>query len=350
MPDFSWMAKEDELSPAALTVRAQALSPNDNGTLLWDTYFPRKDVDSTSLHEIATLDFRPVADRREWNQRGRYIPVLTPPMRDMKMVPIEAYFRLEEEEIQKLTERTLGNEALFRRLIGASVPERSDALAQADYRRLELDAMTAWAAGTITQKNPQNGGTYSASFGFDAGRYQVAGTAWNDASVNAYTELLAWLRDGMDAVGSVAGVLLRYATVAAIVEDAPTGALGVALTQAQVQDRISQELGQAFQFRIVEESVDTFTDGGVAYTRQKIWPAQKVALVPAGVSVGNAAFAPVARAMELSQQVPAAKIDIRGVTIYHEIGNGGRELTVEGQVNAMPIPDEGKIWIMDAGV
>jgi hypothetical protein len=36
-----------------------------------------KNVDSVDLDDVTTLDYRPASDRREWNQRGRLIPVKT---------------------------------------------------------------------------------------------------------------------------------------------------------------------------------------------------------------------------------------------------------------------------------
>lgn len=352
--DFTWLAKEDELSSAALTVRAQTISPNDQDRLLWDAFFPRRNVDSTKLSEISTLDFRPVADRREWNQRGRAVPLKTPPRRDLEMVPVESYFTIDEEELQKLAERSLSTNAeIFRRIIGARIPDRTDELVRADYRRLEIDCMTAWALGQIVAKNPQDGTTQTVSFGFDAGRYQTAGTAWSDGGVNAYDEFLAWAEDGVDSIGPIRGVTMRLATFKAIQADAPNqipGTTGITPTRAQVEQRVSDDLGVPFRFFIVENSLDVFNDGGTAYTRTKVWPAQRVALVPAGNAVGYAAFAPVYRAMELARQVPGAGIDIRGVTVYHDAANAGRELTVEAQLNAMPVPDEQKMWLINAGV
>jgi hypothetical protein len=38
-------------------------------------FFPRRDVDSIDLDDVTTIDYRPASDRREWNQRGRLIPV-----------------------------------------------------------------------------------------------------------------------------------------------------------------------------------------------------------------------------------------------------------------------------------
>lgn len=349
--DFTWIAEEQTLTSAALTVRAQAISPNDEGRLLWDAFFPRVDVDSIKLDEILTLDFRPVADRREWNARGRLVTTPTPQMREMEIVPIESYFNVGEREIQALVERNLNaNREVYRRIIGASIPARVDSLVSADYRRIEIDAMTAWALGTITQRNPQTGATFAASFGFSSGRYQTAGTAWSNSGLNAYEEFLAWLEDGVDAVGSVSGAVMRLATFKAIQADAPQGIQALRLTRAGVQERLSDELGTPFTFYIVEESHDIYTSGGTEVSRTKAWPANRIALVPDGEVVGSTAFAPVARAAEADTNAPDAGIDVRGVTVYREVSGGGRQLTVEAQVNAMPIPDEQRCWVINAGV
>jgi hypothetical protein len=350
MADFTWMAQVEELAPAALTVRAQTLSPNDNGRLLWDVFFPPVKVDSVNLQDITTLDDRPAADRREWGARGRLIPVLTPAQRKLRMVPIEAYDKINELEMQTLMEGAFGNNQIVQEQIGVRIPDRTDRLAMACYRRLELDAMQAWATGTIVQRNPQNASqTFTASFGFSSSRLQTAGTAWN-AAASAYDEFVAWYEDGIEAVGPGEGAVMRLATLREILADAPDLPNGVKMTRAQLADRVSQDIGQPFQFFIIENSLDVFDDGGTAVTRTKVWPAEQVAFVPAGKEVGRAAFAPVVRAMELSQQVPEASIDVQGVTIYHDSGNGGRELEIDAQLNAIPIPDESKEFVIDAGV
>jgi len=350
MSTFSWIQSESTLSPVALTVRAQTISPNDNGTLTWDRFFPRRNVDSVDLRDITTLDRRPAADRREWNARGRYIPVLTPAQREMSMVPIEAYDKIEEKELQRLAEQTRGNTDIFRNVIGVSIPERTDTLVSADYRRLEIDAMTAWSLGYIRQYNPQRGDFFQASFGFAASRMTTAATAWNDAGVNAYDLFVAWLLDGVDLIGPIDGAMMRRATLNAILADAPNLPNQVKMNMSQLADRVQADFGFAFQFVVNESSIDVFDDGGTAVTRAKVWPAARVAAIPAGGMVGVTAFAPVRRAMELSNQVPGAGIDVNGVTVYHEEANGGRELTLEAQLNAMPIPDEQKVYVINAGV
>lgn len=351
MGDFTWLNEVEDLSSAALTVRAQTLSPNDNGALIWDVFFPRVNVDSVDLNDIVTLDDRAVADRREWNAKGRFIPVLTPEQRKMSIVPIEAYDVIGEREQQKLREGAFGNQTIFMDQIMVRLPDRADRLALADYRRLEIDAMAAWANGAIVQRNPQDASkTFTASFGFDAARIATAGTAWNDSGVNAFDEFLAWLEDGVDYVGPIEGAVMRLATLKAILADAPDLPNGVKMTRAQLADRVEQDLGSPFTFFVIENSLDVFTDGGTATTRTKIWPTGKVAAVPAGRMVGRTAFAPVVRAMELSEQVPDAGIDVRGVTVYHDAQNAGKILNIEAQLNAMPIPDENKVFVIAAGV
>jgi hypothetical protein len=353
MSTFSWLGAIEELSPTALTVRAQTISPNDNGALLWDIFMPRRDVDSVELEDVTTLDYRPAADRREWNGRGRYIPVKTPDTRTVSVVPIEAYDKIDEYEMQRLNERALGNSGVIQRLIGTSLPARVDRLAESVYRRLELDFVKAWTDGQIVQRNPQNGATYTASFGLSATRLTTALTAWNDGGVNAYDLFLTWYNNALDLAGPGEGVMLRQATFNAIQADAPNVYTGTAvprLTRRDLEARIQDETGAAFRFYINENSVDVFDDGGTAITRTKVWPAQHVAYIPAGRRVGNTAFAPVVRAMDMSAAGGAASVDVRGLTVFYDAAGAGRDLTIEAQANAVPVPDEQKVVVIDAGV
>ena len=69
---------------AELTVLAQAVNPFDTGKLLWDVFFPRKNVTSIKLQNMSLPAItRYTADRREWNARGRYIPYTTPSMAEL---------------------------------------------------------------------------------------------------------------------------------------------------------------------------------------------------------------------------------------------------------------------------
>lgn len=350
MSSFAWTQTIEELSPAALTVLAQAISPNDNGMLKWDVFFPRESVESVDLDDVTTLDYRPASDRREWNQRGRLIPIKTPTTRKVSIVPIEGNYLWGEYEIQKLNERSMGNAAIIANIMQSSVPARVKAIAMANYRRLEVDTFTAWALGTITQRNPQNASeTFVASFGFDAGRYQTAGTAWNDPSLNAYDELLDWLDDGINAVGPIRGIVARRNFVTEVLADAPDLAGGVKMTRSQLEQRISDDIGSVFGFYEMEGTVEVFNDGGTATTSTKVWTAEKIAVVPAKTTVGRAAFAPVVRAMDIARTSPGAGIQTDGQTVYYEEHNNGRELSVEVQMNAIPVPNEQDMWVMDVG-
>lgn len=356
MTYFAWIAQERALSAAALTVRAQTISPNDQGRLLWDVFFPRRNVDSVRLSQIAQLDFRPVADRREWNARGRNIPLRTPNTAELEMTPIESYFKIGEKEIQDLEERTLGNSAIFRQIVGATIPERTDSLAQANFRRLDVDAMTAWALGTVTSMNPETGDTTTVTFttGWDAARYTTAATAWDNAAVNAYDQLMSWLMSAVDYVGSVQGVMLRRATLNAIQADAPNllamPGSNIKPTVAQVEARIQDELSSNFKFYVNENTQDLFTDGGVTTARTKVWPTGRVAAIPSGEVVGFTAFAPVARAFDISRASPDAQIDVRGQTAYIDVENAGRGFTEECQMNALALPQEANTFVINAGV
>ncbi len=351
MSTFGWIQTLDNLSAAALTVLAQTRSPNDSGRLLWDGFMMPADVDSISLEDITTLDFRPASGRRMWNQRGRRMPLRTPDRRKIEIEPIEFNFRVDEKEMQKLMERFLGNQQLIQQQIGASIPTRVEKLADANYRQLELDVFEAWATGQVTVSNPENGETYVVPYDFAAERNDTAGTAWDDPGVNAYKELIAWLNDATALVGPLAGVALRLAARSAILEDAPSLSGGAEMSLANLEDRISQDTGQPFRFFLMEGTVEVPTDGGVTYASQKIWSdAAIIAAVPFDKRIGKTAFAPIGRAMSIAQQVPEAKIDVRRNSVFMFEENGGRELDVECQLNAFPIPDENRIATMDTGI
>jgi hypothetical protein len=351
MAVLNYLAAIDALQPAALTVLAQALPPTDQGMLLWDTLAPREDVPSVLLSDVTTLDYRPAADRREWNTSGRLIPMVTPATRLVEIVPIEARDRIAEKEMQRIAETAQGNANAIREIIGNDIPRRVARLVDADYRRLEVDFFTAWINGNIVQRNPETGATFTASFGFPAARYTTAGTAWDNVGVNAYDLFLAWVAAAQDLVGPIKGAMLRQATYSAILTDAPNLQNSVKMTRSQLESRVSDDLGNPFNFFINENSLDVFDDGGTSYTRTKVFPAQRIAAIPADGTVGRTKFAPVVRAMELAPQVPAsAGIDIRGVTVYYDEGAVGKDLQIEAQLNALPVPQESKLYVTNTGV
>jgi hypothetical protein len=351
MAFFSWIEAERQLSSAALTVRAQTVSPNDEGRLFWDLYFPRENTDSVRLSTISTVDFRPVGDRREWNATGRLIGFISPSTAEFEMVPIETYFNVDEAELQHLMETVAGNASLLQGLIGVQIPDRVDRLVAANYRRIEVDAMTAWSLGQITARNPTTGATVTTSLGFDATRYKTGGVtagyaAWTN--VNAYGELIRFLTDSVDLMGGYDGVVLRQSSYNLVQASAPRPAAfpNYAITRAQLLDQIQQDIGQGFRFHIREDSMDVHTGAGLTTARTKVWPAKTVAAIPSGTRVGSTYFAPVFRAYEFAGQ-DAAEIDVRGVSVFRNVSNEGRHLNIQAQVNAAGIPVEQNVHVLN---
>lgn len=335
----------EELSPASLTVVAQTISAQNTGRLRWPIFFPRQDVDSIDLKEVTTIDFRPVSDRREWNSRGRLIPEITPPIRELSLIPVESYYKWDEFEMQKLSERANANSEIINQILGRSIPGKVAQLVEANNRRIEVDAFTAWATGTNVAKNPQTGTTTTVSYAFPADRLTTAGTAWNDAGQNAYDLLISFIEDAQDKIGPVIGVVLRTALHRAIHADAPNGPLGTIIPRGRLAEAVSDELGIPFNFFIFDDTLDIFNDGGISYTSTNVWPAGYIAAVPSGGVVGRTVFAPVIRAMEIARASGAPGIDQRGQTVYYEESVMGRDLTVEVQVNPFTIPNEQKLRV-----
>lgn len=351
---FSWIAQVAALGPVPLTVRAQLVSPADAGRLVYPTFFPRVDVNSVKIADISSVDYRPVADRRDWGQQGRLVPLKTPNLALVEMIPVESYLSIGEREIQALSERTGGNEQLFRQQIGADIPARIDGergLAAANFRRLEIDALRAWALGTITVRNPQGTGADSVvNLGFAGDRYVTAATAWNDAGVNAFDLFIQSLEAAEDKVGLVGGAIMRRADFNDIAADAPRLApeANILPGVTQVLQRVRERVGRPnFQFFIHEESLDVFSDGGTATVREKVWPANRVAFIPEGFQVGSTYHAPVARAFDIARSAPAnARIDVRGNTVYTSAPDMGKQLIVQAQINALSIPDESRVYVV----
>lgn len=350
MPYFAWLAGERELSSAALTVRAQTISPNDQGRLLWDVFFPRENHDSFKVSTLTNVDYRPVGDRREFNARGRQIAFITPGTAEFEFIPIETWFRVDEYEINQLMLQTQGNQDLFRRVVGANIPDRVDRLAESDYRRVEVDAMTMWALGQMTVRNPVTGVATTVSLGFDATRYETP-AAWTGGTTGtAYANLLSFIDRSIDRMGSIGGIVSRLSSYQAVQQSSPRGTDGIMLTRTQLVDRIQQDIGQEFTFVIREDSYDIYPDGGTDVTRTKVWPANRIAAFPAGNRVGSTFFVPVVRAYEFAPQASEGEIDVRGVSVFNEVGGNGRELSVESQLNACSMAVEQNLSVVNAGI
>lgn len=350
---LNWIGASEEFSAPALTVRAQTIPLDDQGNLLWDAFMPRRNVDSVKISTIISEDeTRYTADRREWDARGRLIPLATPSGEELEMTPIESYFKIAEREIQELEERTLGDEALMRRLIGVNIPSRIDKLVRANLRRIEYEVFRAWSTGTFVVRNPQLGHvSQTFSYGIDVARYQTAGTVWTDPGLNAFDQFLQWLDAQEDLVGPISGAVMRRATYNMIQADA-TAAINAGgsaiprLTRREFEDRVTNERGRDFSFYIIENTLQLFGDGGTATTSHNLWPSATIAAVPADEQVGHVAFAPIARAMQMARANPGARIDVRGMAVFHEFENNYRALTTECQVNAMPVLHEQRIAVI----
>lgn len=349
---FTWIQTVAALGAAALTVRAQAVSPNDDGQLLWDTFFPRIDVPSIKLGAIMrTTQQRFASDRREWNQGGRLIPFLAPSATEFEMVPIESYFTIGEYEMQRLGEATRGNEAILREQLTVDIPSRIRALALANYRRIEIDAFTSWALGTVTARNPENNSVDTFAFPIDSGRRQTAGVAWTTGT--AYNNFKAWYADAVAANGgSGQGVILRQNIINTIQAGAPNpfvpAGSNITPTRAQLTQRLQDDLGMPFRFYPMERTVKKFGDAGPASAADtKLWPAGVIAVVPTGERVGNTAFAPIVRAWNVARSIPEARIDVNGMAAFPEEKDNGKTLQVDVQVNAMTVPDQDLIQTMD---
>jgi hypothetical protein len=340
----------EELSPASLTVVAQTISNLNTGRLRWPLFFPRKPVDSIDLKEVTTIDFRPVSDRREWNSRGRLISDITPPLRELSMIPVEGYYKWDEYEMQKLAERADANSEVINQILGRSIPGKVAQIVEANNRRIEVDAFMAWATGTNVAKNPQTGTTHSVSFDFASDRLTTAGTAWDDNSVSAWDLFISFLEDAQDKIGPVVGVVLRTALHRAIHADAPNLPGGTVVPRGRLAEMVSDTLGIPFNFFLFDDTVDVYVDGGTTTTSTNVWPAGYIAAVPSGGVVGNTCFAPVRRAMEMVRSLPNAGIDTRGQTVYYEESVMGRDLTVEVQVNPFTIPNEQKVRVENTQV
>ena len=334
------------LSSGVLTARAQELSPTNNGTLKYQTIMPREDVESTTLSELLDTDFRPVGARRDWNAPGQRLTFKAPSELNLSFTPLESDTLIDEQEMEKLDQRYDGNQQAILDRLKVTVPKRSDTLVEMNYRKLEADVFDSWTKGVVTQKNPQTNQTYLINYGFPSGRIQVAGAAWTAA--NAYQNFIAWLKDGRTSVrGGIIGAMASSTVIETIIDSAPPLANGQRMNIDEFNSDIRSRVGFAFTFVANDEEADFYVGGGADTIRRRYFGASKIALIPAGGIVGKSAFAPVRRARALAAEVPEARIDIRGVSVFKFGKNNNKSLQIEAQLNAFPVPNENRVWVMD---
>lgn len=330
-----------------LTVTEQARTEENLPELRWDRYFPSSDVSSVKLANVTIVETREIADRREWNADGRYIPAKKPKVTDMEMVPMEAWFQIGERELQDLAEATMGNKELMVQAAKSSIPQRTENIVNSIFRGLEYETFQAWANGQIVVQNPQTGKTYVATLQIDSSRYITAGSAWTTS--NAYDNLIEFLTDAEQTIGAFSGVYLRRAEFAKIQQAAPRLTTNeVRMTPNEIEDRISQEFGQEFNFIIDERTFDKFDGSGNSTTPTKVWPSGKIAAIPASGQVGNMLRAPQYRAQMLDA-ISDGFVERNGVMVYPESVNNGKGLKIQAQANWMPFPNEQNIYVVDAG-
>jgi hypothetical protein len=350
----NWLEGADGLTSARLTVLAQAQPVGDTANiLLHEAFFPYSAEPSVEVRTITEVDHRPASGFREWNTRGRYIPTKAPKQDMIKMIPIEGWDAIEEQEMQKIVEYANGPvpQQQMLAIVGRQAPDIVRKLVGANNRAMERYAMEAWTKGTITYVLAESDKSYTFTFGFDAGRLQTANTAWDDGGTNAYDDFVAWYSDGQDNVGPGIGAAMRRATYNAIRTDAPNPlSTSVKPLKSELEKRLQDEFGSDFKFYLIEHQFDENDDAGTAVTRTKYWPAQYVAYVPDGGVIGKSADAPVVRASQLAASFPDAQINVRGHAVYYQSENGGRGARIECQRNSMPFPYEQRVWTIDARV
>lgn len=346
--NLAWIEEVKKLSPAALTVRAQMLDPTDNGTLRWSTLFPREDVATHEATDLITKNFRPVGSRREWNAHGRRNVIKTPDTRKISIIPIETEDYISEKELVDLRDNFRNNQALMVDELKVRIPDRADSLAMMCWRTLEKDAMSAWLKGYFDQEDAQTGRVYRTYFGIDATRQTVAGVSW---ATGAYGKFIAWLKVAKTKVkGGIIGVMTTSLVTQTIFDDAPVLANGQRMGYEEFYKDIRNRTGLNIVFVENDEHADFFVDGGTRTVEKRFFDEGYIAIIPTGGVVGKTAFAPVSRAQDLSAQVPDAKIDVRGVAVFHYAENDGKALKMQAQIDPMPIPTDEKIYATDTGI
>lgn len=344
---FNFLARVDAITPRNLTIReATRLAQNPND-LRWRAIFPRNPVDSIRLRDITTVDFRPVGGRREFNAQGREIPEMVGPVRDATIVPINPTHHIDEERMAILREPGIAE--LVQRGVIADVDRWARILADAADRQIERDAFLAWSTGAITVKDPKGGqdATQTVSLGFSASRYVTEGTAWNVVS-NAYNRLLFHVGEAVRLIGSVGVIRMRLATAQEVAADAPTGPNQIRATIGNVQDRLSEEGFGPVRIVIDERTYDDFTDGGSATAATAYIPTGRVLFQPANGVVGATHFAPVTRAEDYMGQSGIRRDQLQDFTVFYREKNDGKSLMVEAQANALSLPNESSVYVVNA--
>ncbi len=343
-----WVTTAKGLTAAELTVRAQALAQANPDRLTFETFFRRTPGASMKVKELSQVDFRPIANHRAWGTRGVDLPEYFGSLLEASFLPIANHFEIGEEEMQDLYELYNGNvEVYVQGTLGQQISTKVDNYVKAAKRLQQKQAVEAWLYGRIYVRN-QRKQEATITLGFDANRFETAVTAWSDAGVNAYEEMVAFVRRSILAGTNAVGLKLSTKALGHIQADAPRSILnpneqpGVDTLIDMVKSRLG--LGR---FGFVTDDTFYHAEDG---TQVRYWPESHVAVIPDGIYVGESRYATIVRARQLAAQVPEAKITQDDVAVFYEGENGGKNLSVETQLNAYAWPIERNVFVVNTGI
>lgn len=349
---FDWLARVAALTPENLTIREQARLAENPLSLRWQAIFPRIEAPSIRISEIQGVDFRPNGGRRDWNADGQELPERFGPAREWEMVPINPTKHLNERYMQLLRERAGRVDELIRAGIMRDVDGYASYLTDAVYRQIEADAFDAWFLNQIVVLDPKRDETVTVSMQIAADRYVVEPTAWSTPGV-AWARMVYHLRQARRKIGSVGAVRTRQAVIDAIVADAPVSATGYAMTTAEAETRLGQEVGSGQgTVRLVADERTYHKLGGAGTTSAETpyVPDGMIGFQPANGIVGRTHFAPVTRAYDYVSGAAVVRGVANDVVVMYHDENNGKTLLLEAQANAQSMPDQDTTYVVDTGL
>lgn len=339
------VSNREELTAANLTIREQARLAENPNDLRWIGIAPRVETRSIKISEITKVDFRAIAGRRAWDAGARELAERLGPAVNWRIMPMGAKHTIDEEQLQLLRERTGNLPQLIQAEIVKDVTQWPSFLSDAVDRSIEVELFEAWMKHQITVKDPETSEAVVVDLQFDDERYPVEGTAWNDAGINAYDRFRYHLKVARRKIGSVGGVRLRQVTLDEVLKDAPVTPAGYAMTMTEMTARLREEVPE-FKGFITDERTYDANNGTGAVDEQFYVPTGRVAFQPADGRVGNTHFAPVTRAFDY---VKSDKVSLHNVTVFHYTKNEGKSLVIEAEALPLPLPDERRVYVVNAG-
>lgn len=335
-----------ELSNNFLQEVARQLTVENDPTLSYPGFFPATSTPSVKLATITPVENAYISDRREWNADGRYIPTRLPAVRQLEMVPLEAWDAIDEREIQLLAEAAGGNADIIIRNAKISIGDRINALVQSNIWANEYESLRAWFTGEIPVLNPQTGASYVADVGIDDSRYVTDTTPWDET--NAFERLQDYANEARDAIGSIGGILVRSSIARLIASAAPNiGSNDVPMTLRQAGEYLSDSLGTPFEIRIDERAKPKFTGAGTETVSTKLVPEDTIAFLPGDGRVGYTYQAPIYRAEDISAVSHPDSQDRDSQRVYQIAMNHGKSLKIQAHANWLAVPDEQRVFVVN---